>query len=429
MSLSVSSFPGAPQKKLPHRQTWQGVPPPERKRGFSCPRINLPSVSLLKGIRRLARAYVKADVIHQPVSVPPSRSQRPRPLSLSRSSIRPSSIVIDIIAVPHDDGSSPSVKSSYVDATGLDPIIELSSSPPLSPAAPSTPEHISLAVMTEPVKALHHQFPRSIGDRKRVPEKTASLPTQERNETVSVVGDSNPPAAHPSHASNRHSIEPSRRSHVTTPVSPTTAFPTAHSASARMQSVPVPSMKGRLGLRPVSTGAETAATTTMLPRRPRHKSETAIEGRRPFTYLDNDPFEGRNSGRNSTRQIPTSIRTSILQKPRQHSRGSRGVRRTLSASSSRKGKGSMGTGRSNSRSSSRSASPASGLSSVSAAPPLLSVHMLRMRSGSRVSSTPLLRVRQSSSRPASASAALQSQSLSSAPNPREAATPPFAHES
>jgi len=421
MSLSVSSFPGAPPKKLPHRQTWQGTPLPEKKRGFTCPHISLPSVSFLKGIRRLAKAYVKADVIHQPVSVPPSRSHRPRPLSLSRSPIRPSSIVIDITAVPHDDESSPSARSSYVDATPLDPIIELSSSPPLSPAAPSTPEHISMAIMTGPIKALHHQFPRSIGDRKHVTEKFASLPAQERNETVSAVGDSSPHAAHPSHTPNHHSSmesSSSRQSHVTTPASPTTVFPT--SDLARPQSFPVPSIKVRHGPRPISTGTETVVTKTVPPRRPRHKSETAIGAGRPSTYLDNDPFEGRNSGRSSTQRIPTSI---LLQKLPQHRRGSRGVRRTLSASSSRKSTRSMGTGRrGSSRGSSRSQSPMSG-SPVSAAP-LLSVHMLRMRSGSRVSSTPLLRVRQSSSRPSSASATLQSTS-SSVPNPREAAAPPF----
>ncbi|KAI9510198.1 hypothetical protein F5148DRAFT_1181560 [Russula earlei] len=328
-----------------------------------------------QAVVRDTRSRKQARILRHPSQ--PSFRRHPEGHSETRKDTleggRHSSSLLDIISVPHDDESSPSARSSY-DTSSLDPIIELSSSPPLSPAAPSSPELISVSLTTEPVKTLHNLCPRhSIDECAHVAENNL-LPA---HETDLVVGK---PEFHDfqSHAlslTNMHN-------HVTTfsEFHPTRA---SDLHSPRMQSFPAPSMMDHPDAGSVSTGVEITTMEKVPPSRPRYNSETAVDAvHRPQagTSLDGDSSEGRGRGQNQTRRLPPSIVvTSALQSRPQERRRERGIRRTLSASSSCK----SSAGRSKSES-----PPSNPPVSV---PPLLSAHMLRMRSGSRLSSTPLLR--------------------------------------
>jgi hypothetical protein len=98
MSLSVSSFPGAPSKPTTS-PTWGKGPSPTTKRWFFGGRLNTGGSSFMKGIRHIGKVQLKSSVARF-AHKPSSQNLRPIP---PRLSVRASTIVIDIIAVPQDD--------------------------------------------------------------------------------------------------------------------------------------------------------------------------------------------------------------------------------------------------------------------------------------------------------------------------------------
>jgi hypothetical protein len=110
MSLSVSSFPGAPSKPTT-RPTWGAGPSSNTKRWFFGGRLNTGGSSLMKGIRHIGKVQLKSSVARF-AHKPSSQNSRPVP---ARLSVRASTIVIDIIAVPHDDEHQSSEDKTHDD--------------------------------------------------------------------------------------------------------------------------------------------------------------------------------------------------------------------------------------------------------------------------------------------------------------------------
>lgn len=117
MSLSVSSFPEA-HSRLTTNPTWGEGPSPTTKRRFFGGRFNTGGASFMKGIRFIGKVQLKSSVIRR---APKSSSQNLPPTSPPRLSVRASTIVVDIIAVPHDDGRQSSTDISH-DASIPNPI-------------------------------------------------------------------------------------------------------------------------------------------------------------------------------------------------------------------------------------------------------------------------------------------------------------------
>lgn len=110
MSLSVSSFPSA-SSKLTTSPTWGKGPSPTAKRWFFGG-----GASFMKGIRHIGKVQLKSSVArfaHKP-------SQNSPPTS-PRLSVRASTIVIDIIAVPHDDNKRQSSADTSRDDSAPSP--------------------------------------------------------------------------------------------------------------------------------------------------------------------------------------------------------------------------------------------------------------------------------------------------------------------
>jgi hypothetical protein len=304
MSLSVSSFPEAPPKLARHPKWHETISLKNNGRflGTLLSKRPMPCLNL-KGIGHFAKAHVKGNIIHHRVNVPLSRFKHPSPHS--RSSIRASSIVIDIIPIPNNDECF--YTSSDVDGSSLDPSIDLFPSPPICPPALSTSSTVKV--------------------RPQAHEKGVQHPAREQEEVASVVYDSEP---HNSQASDSEST-------ITPPIPP----------SQTTQPLAPPSTVGRHRWHSASAGAKAAsATETAPPTRPRHKSETEIGLRRPTTSSPDDASASEGKGRGKD--------------PKQ--------RRARSSASSK----SAGT------------IQAAEFPAVPS-PPLPSVHMLSMRSGSRPS--------------------------------------------
>ncbi|KAI9444185.1 hypothetical protein H4582DRAFT_2071756 [Lactarius indigo] len=117
MSLSVSSFPEA-HSRLTTNPTWGEGTSPITKRWFFGGRLNTGSVSFMKGIRHIGKVQLKSSVTRR---APKSQPQNTSPPLPPRFSVRASTIVIDIIAVPHDDGRQSSTDISH-DTSIPDPI-------------------------------------------------------------------------------------------------------------------------------------------------------------------------------------------------------------------------------------------------------------------------------------------------------------------
>ncbi|KAH8984943.1 hypothetical protein EDB92DRAFT_1459136 [Lactarius akahatsu] len=100
MSLSVSSFPEA-HSRLTTNPTWGEGSFSITKRWFFGGRLNTGGVSIMKGIRHIGKVQLKSSVARRAPKPQPQNSSPPLP---PRFSVRPSTIVIDIIAVPRDDG-------------------------------------------------------------------------------------------------------------------------------------------------------------------------------------------------------------------------------------------------------------------------------------------------------------------------------------
>ncbi|KAH9038567.1 hypothetical protein EDB85DRAFT_429298 [Lactarius pseudohatsudake] len=106
MSLSVSSFPEA-HSRLTTNPTWGEGSSSTTKRWFFGGRLNTGGVSFMKGIRHIGKVQLKSSVARR---APSQNSSPPLP---PRFSVRASTIVIDIVDVPHDDGRQSSADINH----------------------------------------------------------------------------------------------------------------------------------------------------------------------------------------------------------------------------------------------------------------------------------------------------------------------------
>ena len=351
MSLSVSSFPETPPK-LVRQPKWQVTPSQALKSSgrFLGTLLSKRPVPFLKGIGHFAKTHVKGSIIRQRTNV--SRSRSKRHPSLSRSSIQSSSIVIDITPISNNDKCF-SARSSDVDASSLNPTIEIFLSPTISPAALSTPtvtaaKDIPTISPTDPVKAPYQSSVQSlVGDSlsAHAHETAVQRPVNEHEE---VAFDSEP-----------HDSQPPD-SELTIP----------------LPIVPVPSAEGRRRSHSASAGVKASATETVPPTRARYNSETAIGLPRLTSMTPTDhpralSSEGKDTSENAILQPPatgsthtnTSESTS-MKKQRQYRRETISKRARARSGASSKSTGSNKT----------------------VELPPLSAHMINMRSaGSRLS--------------------------------------------
>ena len=109
MSLPVSSFPGA-HSKLTTNSTWGKAPSPTSKRWFLGGRLNTGGASFMKGIRHIGKIQFKSSVARFAQKQSSQTSRPPPPPKLTVSA---STIVIDVLAVPHDNGRQTTVDTSH----------------------------------------------------------------------------------------------------------------------------------------------------------------------------------------------------------------------------------------------------------------------------------------------------------------------------
>src|SRR5258707_570577 len=231
MALSVSSFPEAPPKPVRHPM-WQ-VTPSLKSSGRSLGSLlSKHSVPFVTGIGQFAMAHVKVSNIRQRVNVPPCISISKHHPSLSGSSIRSSSIVIDIAPIPNNDECF-STRSSDVDASSLNPIIEISFSSTIGPAAVSTP------TAAKAIPAIFH-------------DKGVQTSPKEHEEGASAAYDSRPRDSHPSDSEVTTTL-------LISPPSPTT----------QLLAAPSKAKEGRRRSHSVSAGVKASAKETIPPTRPR----------------------------------------------------------------------------------------------------------------------------------------------------------------
>jgi hypothetical protein len=352
MSLSVSSFPEAPPK-LVRQPKWQVIPSLKSSGRHLGTLLSKRSVSFLKGIGHFAKTHVKGSITRQRAKVSRCRSIFKHHSSLSRSSIRASSTVIDITPISNNDECF-SARSSVVDTSSLNPTIEISLSPTISPAALSTPtaaKDIPAVSPTDTVKAPYQSSVQSlVGDGEHAHETVVQRPAKEHEE---VASDSEP-----------HDPQPPD-SEITTPL------PISPSLTTQSHTIPVPSTEGRRRSHSASAGVKASATEMVPPTRPRHKSETAI-GHTTMTPSDDSSSSERKHSSRAENPIPqppatgsthTSESTSV-KKQRQQRHETISKRDRLRSSASSKSTG----------------------SNKAVELPPLSSHMLSMRSaGSRLS--------------------------------------------
>jgi hypothetical protein len=281
MSLSVSSFPEAPPK-LVQQPKWQVTSSLKSSGRFLGTLLSERSVAFLKSIGHFAKTHVKEGIIRQRSKVSRSLSIFKYHSSLSRSSIRSSTTVIDITPISNNDKYFPA-RGSDVDASSLNPTIEICLSPTVNPAALSTPtaaEDIPAISPTDTVKAPYQSPVRSlVGDTTHGHETVVQHPAKEHEE---VASDSEP-----------HDPQPPD-SEITTPL------PISPSLTTQSLTVPAPSTEGRRRSHSASAGVKTSATETVPPTRPRYKSETAIGLPRLATITPSDDpssSEGKDSSR------------------------------------------------------------------------------------------------------------------------------------
>ena len=256
MSLSVSSFPEAPPK-LVRQPKWQVTSSLKSSGRLLGTLLSKRSVAFLKGIGHFTKTHVKGSIIRQRAKVSRSLSVFKHHSSLSRSSIRSSTTVIDITPISNTDKYFSAI-SSDVDASSLNPTIEISLSPTISPTALSTPtaaKDIPAISPTDTVKAPYQSSVQSsVGDSAHARE-TVVHPAKEHEE---VTSDSEP-----------HNPQPPDYE-ITTPL------PIFPSLTTQSLAVPVPSAEGRRRPHSASAGVKVSATETVPQTRPRYKSETAI---------------------------------------------------------------------------------------------------------------------------------------------------------
>ena len=304
MSLSVCSFPEAPPKLVQQQPKWQVTPSLKSSGRFLGTLLSKRPVPLLKGIGHFTKTHVKGGIIRQRANV----SRRSRWLSerLSRSSIRSSSIVIDITPLSNNYKYS-SARSSDVDASSLNPTIEISLSPTISPVAISSPtaaKDFSAISPTNSVKAPYQASVQSL-----VGDSAPAHETVVQHEEVASDSDSEP------HDPQRPNSE------ITTP------SPISRSLTTQLLTVPVPSTEGRRRSHSVSAGVKASATKTVPPTLPRCKSETAIGLPRvtitPSEPIPQAPATGstHTSESTSTKKQNQQRRESIFKRVRARSAG------------------------------------------------------------------------------------------------------------
>ena len=295
MSLSVSSFPEAPPPKLVRQQKWQVTPSLRSSGRFLGTLLSKHSVPFLKGIGHFAKTHVKGSVVRQRTTVSRSRWIFKHHSSLPRSSIRSSSIVIDITPISDNDTHF-SARSSDVDSSSLDHTIETSLSSTAASSSPTAAKDLPAIPPTDSVKVPHQSSVQSLvvdsvySDKTVVPD-----PAKEHGE---VASNSEP----------RNLQPPNPETTTPLPISPS---PTTQSLT-----VPVPSTKRRRRSHSVSAGVKASARETEPPTRPRYKSETAIGLRRLATITPSEPIPQFPA----TGSIHTSSDSTPVKKQRQQRR-------------------------------------------------------------------------------------------------------------
>lgn len=283
ISLSVSSFPEAPPN-LVRRPKWQVTPSLKSGGRFLGTLLSKPSLPSLNGIGHIAKSHVKRGIVRQRANV-----SRPRWLSKRHSSLtRSSSIVIDITPISNNNNYSSA--SSEVDASSVDPMIEISLSPTINPAALSSPTVTkdSPAISpTDPAKGPYQPSVQSLAsDSTHAPETAAQHPGKEHEEV-------SPADFEP------HNPQPPN-SETATPL-PTSLITQSPSAP------PVPSTEGRRRSHSASAGVKASATKTEPLTLHRYKSETAIGLPRltvtPSEPIPQPPATGRST--HTSDSIPT----------------------------------------------------------------------------------------------------------------------------
>lgn len=353
MSLSVSSFPEAPPK-LVRQPKWQVTPSLKSSGRFLGTLLSKRSVPFLKGIGHFAKTHVKESIIRQRANVSRSRSIFKH---RSRSSIQSSSIVIDITPISNNDKYF-SARSSDVDASSLNPTIEISLSPTISPAALSTPtltaaQDIPAISPRDPVKSPYQSSVQSLnGDGAHTHETVIQHPAKEHEEITSADSEPHDPQTPDSEM--------------------TTSLPISTSPTTQpLTIIPVPSTEGRR--RSSSASAGVNASTTEIPRtRPRYKSETAIGLRRLTSMTSCSEGRDTSGGENPIPQPPATgssthtFESTSTKKQRQQRRETTSKRARARSSASSKSTG----------------------SNKAVELPPLTAHMLSMRSaGSRLSAS------------------------------------------
>jgi hypothetical protein len=237
-------------------------------------------------------------------------------------------------------------------------------------ALPITPitERVHGTPTTGPVEAPHHPCAQCpFGDCAHAHQIITLVPVREFDEVAPVVGSRT--HDHRSHAPlTGATTASSGQSHAMTS-SGATAFPT--SPSPAMQSPAAQPKAGILRQRSISTGGKTV-TGTVPPHRPRYKSETGVSSRASTSSTN---YSSRGTGTGKFPAVPplsSGTGASFIPRLQQQGRGTK-TRRALSNAS---GKSVVA--------SSKSVEP------PLPSPPLLSAHMLHMRSGSRPCPTHLL---------------------------------------
>lgn len=316
MSLSVSSFPAAPPN-LVRQPKWQITPSLKSSGRFLGTLLSKRSLPSLKGIGHIAKAHVKRGIIRQRANVSRSRWMPKHHSSHSRSSIRSSSIVIDITPISNDDKYSSARSSDDVDASSLNSTIKVSLSPTISPPALSSPTAATdfpAISSADSVKAPYQSSVQSlVGDSAHSRESEETVVQHPAKEREEVASDSEP-----------HDPQPPN-SEITTPLPISPSLKTQPPTGVP----PLPSTEGRNRSHSASTGIKASASKTVPPTRPRYKSETEIGlPRLTTTITPSEPIpqppatnNAHTSESTSTKRQRQQRRESIFKRARARSAG------------------------------------------------------------------------------------------------------------
>ena len=347
MSLSVSSFPVAPPKPVPQPK-WQVISSLKTSGRYLGTLLSKRSVPFVKGIGHFTKTHVKGSITRQCSKVSRSRSI----FKHHASSIRSSSVVIDITPISNDDQwSSPRSSDVNASSSSLNPTIGRDSlSPAISEAALSTPTAAKAVLeisSTGPVKASYQSSLQSLVGDSAHAHKLSQTVVQHPEKEHEVASDSEPHDPQPPHSEIT----------IPLPISPST--------------VPVPSTEFHRRSFSASPGVKASATETVSRTLPRHKSETAIGLPRPGrTTMTPSDYPSSSEGKDSSRgenPIPQPPVTGSTLTPE-------------STSMKKQRKQQCETTSKRARAHSGPSSKSAGSNVAVESPPLLSAHMVSMRS-------------------------------------------------